>query len=347
MTDLTPLSSISVPKRTLTRRQKAAVIVHLLISGGVDPGLRDLPPAQQRRIVVDMMALRFVDRATLAATVAEFAAELDDIGLHFPREPGRLLAALDGQLSLETVEELMADMAADAGTDAPGPWAQITALDTPAILDLLAEESDEVAAIVLSKLSPQRAADLLAEMAEDRRENIALAFGRTESVTPAAVARIGLALGLQSAVAPENAFEDGPIGRVGAILNAAVSGIRNEVLERIDAVDPEFGARVRAAIFTFENVPDRIDPRDLPRILRGLDNSQTVALLGGAPDSAKDAVEFVLSNISSRLADQIRDEIDERGKIPTEEAEAAMSAFVAEVRRLEEEGELTFVSPDE
>ncbi|MEM7711294.1 MAG: FliG C-terminal domain-containing protein, partial [Pseudomonadota bacterium] len=133
-----------------------------------------------------------------------------------------------------------------------------------------------------------------------------------------------------------------PVSRVGAILNAAISGVRNDILTQIDAADPDFGARVRAAIFTFENVPERIEPRDLPRVLRGLDNGQVVALLGGAPPSAEEAVAFVLDNISARLADQIRDEISERGTIPLDEAEAGMAAFVAEVRRLEEEGELMF-----
>ncbi|MEM7641072.1 MAG: FliG C-terminal domain-containing protein [Pseudomonadota bacterium] len=341
-------SPMPVPRsgRQLTKRQKAAVIVHLLISGGVDPGLRDLPPAQQRRIVSDMMSLRFVDRATLAATVAEFASELDDVGLHFPRDPARLLAALDGQLSLETIEGILSEMTADSGGAGDGPWQHIATLDPAVLLSLVAEESDEVSAILLSKLPPQRAADLLAQLPEDRREAVALAFARTESVTPSAVSRIGLALGLQSASAPKAAFADDPVARVGAILNAAISGIRNDILDRIDTGDPDFGARVRAAIFTFENVPERIDPRDLPRIMRGLDNAQVVAILGGAPPSAQPAVEFVLANISSRLADQLRDEIAERGTISADEAEAAMSAFVAEIRQLEEAGELTLLSSE-
>lgn len=340
------LSSLPGPGRQLTKRQKAAVIVHLLISGGVDPGLKDLPPEQQRRIVSDMMSLRFVDRATLAATVAEFASELDDVGLHFPRDPAKLLAALDGKLALETIEAIMADMTDGSGGSGEGSWAHVATLDPAALLALIAEESDEVSAILLSKLTPDRAAGLLAELPEDRREAVALAFARTEAVTPSAVSRIGLALGLQSASAPATAFADDPVSRVGAILNAAVSGVRNDILERIDAGDPDFGARVRAAIFTFENVPDRIDPRDLPRILRGLDNSQVVAMLGGAPASAQTSVEFVLSNISSRLADQMRDEITERGTIPEDEVEAAMGAFVAEVRRMEEAGELTLLAKD-
>ncbi|MEM8822283.1 MAG: FliG C-terminal domain-containing protein [Pseudomonadota bacterium] len=339
--DLAPIPSVPTPGRALTKRQKAAVIVHLLISGGVDPGLRDLPPAQQRRIIADMMSLRFVDRATLAATVAEFASELDDIGLHFPSDPGRILTALDGQLSLETIETVMAEMTdlSDDGTS--GPWSQIASLELSTLLALIEEESAEVGAIVLSKLGPNRAAELLAELPDERRKSVALAFARTEAVTPATVSRIGLALGLQSASAPSPAFADDPVSRVGTMLNVAKSSLRNEILAHIDQDDAEFGARVRAAIFTFEDVPDRVNPRDLPRIIRGLNNAQLVTLLGGAPDSAKPAVEFVLTNISARLADQLRDEISELDAASSDDVEAAMAAFVEEVRRLEESGELT------
>jgi flagellar motor switch protein FliG len=339
MSDLSPTSGFPAG---LSRRQKAAVIVHLLVTGGADPGLRSLPPRMQKALVSDIASLRMVDRRTLAATVAEFAEELDGIGLHFPRDEGRVLAALDGQLSNEVVEELMAEFGDENEIDTTGPWAALKTLAPDVLETFMSDESDEVCAIMLSKLEPKQAADILKRLPAERSEAVTSAFARTESVTPAAVARIGLALGRQSEAVPSIAFEEGPAARVAAILTASTSGVRNELLKGLDAGDPDFAARVRAAVFTFENVPQRISPRDVPRLLRGLNNDQVVALLGGTPPSVQDAVTFVFDNISARLADQLRDEISERGTIPPEDGEAAMAALVAEVRRLEEAGELVF-----
>ncbi|WGH78863.1 FliG C-terminal domain-containing protein [Jannaschia ovalis] len=317
-------------------------MIQLLVSGGLDPGLRDLPPDQQRALVSDMAGLRFIDRATLAAVVAEFAAELDSIGLHFPRDPAKVIARLDAALAPEVLESLVADL----GLDPPAGdaiWQDVAGQPDEGLVAIMAHESEEVCAVLLSKLPPPRAAGLLALMDKPRAEAIAAAFARTEEVTPDAVARIGRALGLQSSNVPAPAFAGDSVARVGQILNAATSGLRRDLMDRLDAVDAPFAARVRAAVFSFENIPDRVDPRDVPKVLRGVENAQVVAAIGGAGEAMAPVVDFILGAISSRLADQIRDEIAERGKIAPDEAEAAMAAVVASIRELEEAGEIMLV----
>lgn len=334
------------PSVALTRRQKAAVVVHLLISGGVDPGMRDLSRDQQRALVRDMASLRFVDKATLASVVAEFAGELDGIGLHVPRDPARMLAMLDGHLSLDVIES----MAAELGLDAPpgdGPWGQVARVEPEVLLTLMEGETDEVCAIALSKLPAARASTAMGLMEEDRADRVTAAFARTEDISPEAVARIGVALGRLTTSLPETAFATDSTVRVGAILNASTAALRRRILARLEETDPAFAARVRACIFSFEDIPARIDPRDLPRILRGIDTATLVtALCGRAPDATA-AAEFVLSSISKRMAEQLREEIAERGSVPDAAAEEAMSEVVSEIRRMEEAGDLILLTPEE
>lgn len=355
--DITPLPSLrrmpidmmarhDGPVRHLNQRQKAAVIVRLMIAGGADPGLRALSDDQQRQMIEDMKSLRFVDRDTLAATIGEFAAELDAIGLHFPRDPAAILSVLDGQLSLDVIEEVMAHLPDDAGPGVPGPWVELGRLETPALIALMDGETDEICAVILSKLPPARAGEVLAKLDDARADEIAAAFARTEGIGPAAVARIGLALGRQSAATPASAFAEDPVARMGEVLNAAPSATRTSMLARLEARDPAFAARVRAAIFSFESIPARISPRDVPRVLRSVDQGQLVAALAGAPDSMRPACDFLLDSVTARLGDQLREEISERGTVPDDEAEAAMSAIVAAIRDLESSGDLTFLAPD-
>ncbi|WP_299817065.1 FliG C-terminal domain-containing protein [uncultured Jannaschia sp.] len=329
----------------LTKRQKAAVLVHLLISGGVDSGLRELPPEQQRAIVREMARLRFVDRETLAEVVQEFAAELDSIGLHFPRDLAAVVETIGGHLSFDVVESL----AAEIGPDAPagnGPWAVIGELDVPSLLAFAEGESDEVCAIVMSKLPSARAAELMAELPPERAEAVAAAFARTEDVTPGAVGRIGMALGRENASRVAPAFETDSVLRVAGILNVATSRVRNAVLESLDASDAAFAARVRKAVFSFENIPERIESRSMPKILKEVDALVVVKALSGLSDEMREVGTFILGTISSRLADQFRDQIAEAGTIPADESEAARSELVAAIRRLEDAGEITFLTGD-
>ena len=344
MSDLSPLPAPGGARLRLNRRQKAAIVIHLLVSGGADPGVRDLPADVQRSLVREMAALRFVDHATLAAVVAEFASELDNIGLHFPRDPGRILAALDGRLSLEVIESLTAEFGDDIEAG-DAPWQQVAELDGEALLNLIGDETDEVAAILLSKIPPDRAAELVSKMPEERAHGIAAAFARTEDVGPAAVSRIGLALGRATDAQPRTAFPDDPVSRVGDILNRSTGAVRRGILDSLDASDSEFAARVRAAVFSFENIPDRIDPRDLPKVLKGVDNPTLVTALGGMQSEMGEVVDFILGSISKRLAEQIREEISEAGTIGLEAGEEAAGAIVASIRNLEESGEITLVTP--
>ncbi|WP_179379511.1 FliG C-terminal domain-containing protein [Jannaschia marina] len=340
------LPAAGPPARQLTSRQKAAVIVHLLVSGGADPGLRDLPAEQQRQLAHDMAGLRFVDRATLAGVVAEFAEELDSIGLHVPRDPARILALLEPQLSLEVVDGLAADLG-DSRLPGDGPWAQVAGLDAEALLALLRDETDEVAAILMSKLPPSRAAELMQALPPDRAEQIAAAFARTETVAPVTIAQIGLALGRETAKIPTPGFETDGVARVAGILNVATSTVRNTILEKLDGTDPDFAARVRQAVFSFENIPDRIAPRDLPKVMKAVEQDDLVIALAGQPPDETAVKEFILGSISKRMAEQIEDEIAERDSPTTEEAEAAMGRIVAVIRALEETGDLILVSPDD
>lgn len=336
----------TAPASALSRRQKAALVVHLLVAGGADPGLRDLSPAQQRQLVHDMAALRFVDRATLAAVIAEFAAELDGIALHIPRDPARILALLETQLSNDVVDGLMAEF---GGGPVPGsgPWEKVAALEPDVLVTMIESESDEVGAILLSKLSAERAAELFRLLPAERSDRIAAAFSRTDGVAPEAVAQIGMALGRETASQPVPAFEADGVSRVGTILNAATSRLRRTILDALDASDPAFAARVRAVVFSFENIPDRIPPKDMPRILRGVDDAAIVTALAGLPPEQANIGEFILSTISSRMADQFREDVAERDPPTAEEVEAATGAIVTAIRDMEEAGDLTLIRSDD
>lgn len=330
----------------LSSRQKAAVVIHLLVNGGADPGLRELPPEQQRRLVHEMAALRFIDRETLADIVAEFASQLDNIGLHFPRGPAKVLAALDGCLSLEVVEALTSELGDDADPG-DGPWRSLGGLPETEIARLMEGESDEVCAILLSKLPAARAASLIGDLAPERGHAIAAAFARTEGVTPAAVSRIGLALARQTATRAIPAFETDAVRRVGGILNNATSGVRRAILESLETSDATFAGRVRAAVFSYENIPDRLVARDVPRVLREVDGDVLIVALAGTPPELAAVRDFLLGSLSTRMADQLRDQMAELPEPPKPDAaDAAMAAVVTAIRDLEEAGEIALALPE-
>ena len=65
--------------------------------------------------------------------------------------------------------------------------------------------------------------------------------------------------------------------------------------------------------------------------------------LAGATGEDMGTAEFLLAGLSSRLADSMREEMETAGKVTAKDAEEAMNAVVAAIRRMEQAGELFLI----
>jgi flagellar motor switch protein FliG len=323
---------------SISGRQKAAIIVRLLLAEGGRLPLQALPDTLQAALTEQIGAMRSVDRVTLRAVVEEFVTRLDAVGLSFPGGIERALDLLDGHISPAAATELRRQRAASAKTD---PWDRIAALGTEELLQVLNEESVEVGAVMLSKLAVARAAELLGQLPGDRARRLAYAVGKTANINPETVRQIGQSLIGQFSVTRIRAFDTDPEERVGAILNISPAQTRDDVLAGLGEEDAEFANRVRRAIFTFADIAARIEGRDVPKITRGVDQAVLVTALASAT-SEQDAAsaEYILANLSQRMAATLREEMAARGAVKTKDGDAAQTALIAAIRELQSSGEI-------
>lgn len=328
----------------MTQRQKAAVIVRLLLAHGVSPGIDKLSPAHQSVLARAMSGLGQIDRATLAEIVREFTGALDNLALIMPRGMHDALEILNPHISALAREGLRADAEIGDGTD---PWPRLAAMDTAKLRPILDEESAEICAILLSKLNVAKAAELLSDLPPERAEVIAHAVALTDTIAPETALRIGEHLHAQIVALPKPTFDTRPVERVGAILNAVGSAARDAVLAGLEARDADFAAGVRRAIFTFQHIPKRIAAADIPRITGAVDGDTLITALAAGLKAAPLSVEFILENMSRRMAEQMRAEAEGMATPKDAVGEAAMQAVIAAIRRLEEAGEIRVRHGDE
>ncbi|WP_083444917.1 flagellar motor switch protein FliG [Pseudorhodobacter aquimaris] len=333
-------------RRALTNREKAAVIVRLLVAQDAPLTLSSLPEHTQAALTEQMSKMRLVDRDTLNAVVIEFVTELEEVGLSFPGGIEGALSIMDGHISTTAANRLRRLAGASSRAD---PWDRISAMEVDRLLPVIAEESIEVAAVMLSKLVVPKAAELLGRLEGARARRVAYAVSQTVNVDPETVRRIGLSLAAQLENQPPRAFDTGAVERVGAILNFTPQLVREDVLAGLDQDDEEFAMQVRKAIFTFFHIPARISPRDVPKIARALDQDILITALtfAGTKKDLAPTSEFILNNMSQRMAQTLREEIGERGKVTEKDGEAAQGEVIAAIRRLESAGELALIQDDE
>lgn len=349
MNDLTALAQLSPPggsgPRQLSRKQKAAIIVRFLLNEGAEVPLSELDDSMQAELTHIMGGMRYIDRDTLSSVVMEFAEELESVGLSFPRDIAGALNALEGKISPMTAARLRKEAGVRQSGD---PWEQIRNTEVEELAPILEAESTEVAAVMLSKLDVTKAATLLALVPGELARRITYAVSLTEAVTPDAVYRIGLSLATQLSDRPIRAFDEEPVDRVGAILNFSQADTRDDVLNGLEEKDKDFAERVRKAIFTFVNIPERIHKVDVPKIIRDTEQSILVTAMAGAQEGELlEATNFLLDNMSSRMADNLREEIRDKGKVKGKDADEAMTSVVTVIRGLQASGEISFIDPDE
>ncbi len=328
-----------VARPALSRRQKAAIVVRLLLAEGATLPIRNLPEPLQAELTSQIAGMSFIDRATLRDVVEEFASELDSIGLSFPGGLDGALAVLEGAIN----PDLAARLRAQSGQLwADDPWEAIAGFPDARLSAILQGESSEIGAVILSKLPVARAAELLNTLPGPDARRLTLAVSETADIAPGIVARIGVALAAELRAEPPRAFTAAAVQRLGAILDVSATPTREDVLAGLAEEDEELAERVRRAIFTFADIPDRLEGRDAPAVAREVDQEDLTRAIAGTADDPrlKAAADFLLENLPGRLADAIREGAGELGEVEGQAAETAQLAVVRAIRTLADRGEV-------
>ncbi len=343
------MATVSVPQShaPLPRSRKAAMVVQLLLREGGDLSLSDLPEDAQMRLTKELGALNIVDKATMNSVAEEFARELSDVALTAPGSMEAALKSLDGRISPAASARLREEEAAKFGSD---PWLLVLDLEPAKFAPMANNESPEVIAIVLSKLPTAKAAEVLGLLPGEQARRIAFAMSRTANVRPDAIARIGAGLAKHYCGAAIPAFTQTAEERIGSILNSSPAATRDSLLEGLMSEDRAFGESVRKAIFTFEDIATRLDPLQVPQVLRNLDQADLIKALASATTAGGQlaaSASFLLENMSSRMADNLREEMNEAGKIKQADGEEAQTTLVSAIRDAADAGEITLIVVEE
>ena len=104
---LSELPALDAPVSTahLSGREKAAIVVRLLLTNGAIPALSSLPESTQTDLAVQLARMAPVDQPTVDAVATEFADSIEHLGLSFPNGLEKALGLLDGVISASMLRD--------------------------------------------------------------------------------------------------------------------------------------------------------------------------------------------------------------------------------------------------
>ena len=321
--------------KNLTGLKKAAILLICLGEDLATQLMRELTDEEIFKVtrcmadiehIPDDLRQRIIEDFELAA---ESQAGLVVKGQEFAKK----LIASTGSKTRET--SLMKQFV--SGTEAR-PLETIAKMQPTMVAGLLEREHPQTLALVLSTQSTEHAGAIIAKLPEDKRADVVYRIATLDTVSPAVIDRIEEALSKEIGivVGGQEQREVGGLKKVVEILDSMTDNLDGEILESLEEVDPEMVENIRKMMFTFEDLC-ALDGRSIQMILREVNNDSLTMALKTASDEIKNKI---FSNMSSRAADMIKDDLEAMGPVRLSEVEAMQQTIVKIAMKLEEEGKL-------
>ncbi len=336
-----PPKQITPNDTQISKQHKAAILLSVLIKADATPNLDDIATEALKSIVDIMASFGEVNRRTVDLVILEFLSELQDFGLSMRGDLEDTLASLKGHVSDQAIEKIRKAYVRSPSVDV---WVRVASADAEQLQNCLDDEHLQVAATVLSKIPSTLAAQVLGGMEAVRARETMLAIINSRTISAEIIELIGQSISesMFNEDAP-SVFTKTPVERAGDIMNFAQSDIRDRLMEDFGETHPDTAEKIRKVMFTFADIPDRVQPRDVSAITRTVDQETLLRAMKTAPTEA----EFLLSGLSTRIADQLREELAELEPVKKKDAEAAMNELIIGIRKLEASGEITLITEDE
>lgn len=217
------------------------------------------------------------------------------------------------------------------------PFEFIRKADPNQLLNYIQNEHPQTIALILSYLQPAQSAQILASLTPEKQGEVTMRIATMDRTSPEVIKEIERVLETKfSGMLSQDFTSTGGIQSVVDILNSADRGTEKFIMEELDTMDAELSEEIRRRMFVFEDIVS-LDNRSIQRIIREIDNAQWAVALKGASEEVK---EVVFANMSKRLVEMIKEDIEFMGPVRIRDIEEAQQNIVNIIRNLEEDGEI-------
>ncbi len=321
-------------KGSLSGKQKSAV---LLITLGPEKSaaiFKHLKDEDIEQLTLEIANMRTVTPEEKEEVLGEFyqicvAQEyISEGGISYAKEI--LERALGGQKALDVINRLTASLQVR-------PFDFVRKADPAQILNFIQGEHPQTIALILAYLKPQQAAAIISSLPQDKQADVARRVAIMDRTSPEVIKEIEKILErkLSSMVIQDYTIAGG-LAAIVDILNSVDRGTEKFIMETLEVQDSDLAEQIRKRMFVFDDIVT-LDNRSIQRVTREVENSDWALALKNANEEVKKAI---YSNMSKRLAEMIREDMDYMGPVRLRDVEEAQQKIVNIIRKLEDAGEI-------
>jgi len=310
----------------------AAVLLMSLPEEDASALLGKLEPKQVEQVSIEIARLRDVSAEEQEKVIHEFAGSNPSSGgrgggLEVAKNLLQKALGSNAGAALDTVRQSIEAM----------PFSFLRQVDRQNILTYIADEHPQTIALVMSHLPPSFGAEILAGLPEERRLSVVRRIAKMGQTNPDVIREVEKGLERRMSSVMSQSFQNaGGVEAVAEMLNVADCTTERALLENLEREAPELVEEIRRLMFVFEDISKFTD-KDIQTILKDVETNQWALALKVASEELK---EKILSNMSERAAEMLKEEMGYLGAVKRSAVEAKQQEIVDTIRRLENEGQV-------
>lgn len=249
-------------------------------------------------------------------------------GINYAKEV--LEKAMGSHKALEIINKLTSSLQVK-------PFDFVKKTDANQLLSFIQNEHPQTLALILSYLNANQAAQILSSLPQAIQAEVAQRIALMGSTSPEIIKEVELILERKlSSLVTQDYSLTGGIQSIVDILNSVDRGTEKYILETLEIQNSELVEEIRKKMFVFEDIVN-LDGVAIQRFIRDVDNSELAVALKSATEEVK---EIIFANMSSRMRDMLKEDMDFMGPIRLRDVEEAQQKIVNVIRKLEEANEI-------
>jgi flagellar motor switch protein FliG len=215
-------------------------------------------------------------------------------------------------------------------------WQRLTHIDPEVLANYLRNEYPQTVAVILSRIRPDHAARVLAILPDEFSIDVVNRMLKIDNVQKEALEHIEDTLKSEFVTTITQSSRRDAHKSMAEVFNAFDRHTEARFLSALDQLNRDAAKKIRALMFTFEDLA-KLDPGSIQTLMRQVDRETLSRALKGAPESIR---SFFFSNMSSRAAKNLQDEMAAMGPIRLKDADDAQNKMVALAKELADRGDI-------
>jgi len=322
----------STPVYEMSGPQRAAVILLALGAEYGKPIWGSLDEDEIRVVTHAMVQLGSVDADAVEELILEFVGSLSIAGAvngSFDRTAQLLSQLLPPQQVATLMDEIK-------GSASRSMWQRLSHIDPEVLANYLRNEYPQTVAVILSRIRSDHAARVLSILPDDFAVDVVNRMLKMENVQKEALEHIEETLKSEFVTTVSQTSRRDAHKAMAEVFNAFDRQTEGRFLTALDQTNRDAAKKIRALMFTFEDL-SKLDPGSVQTLMRQVDRETLSRALKGAPEASR---TFFFSNMSTRAAKNLQDEMAAMGPIRLKDADDAQNRMVALAKELAEKGEI-------